>query len=73
MKVGYGVRAWKVIRKNWHVAASKISFVVGSERSVLFRKDRWCGPTTLCVAYPTLYTIATSKHALFINAWTLVG
>ena len=38
---------------------------------MLFWKDKWCGPTPLCVEYPNLFAIATSKDALVSDVWSM--
>ena len=48
VREGYGVGLWKVIRKNWHLVSSRLSFMVGYRRRVKFWKDKWCGATPLC-------------------------
>ena len=58
---------WKVITKDWHVVASKISLVVCNERRVLFWKDKCCGFTPFYITYPSLFAIATSKETLVLE------
>lgn len=68
MSYCYRVGEWKVIRKGWHVMACKLSFIVGNRRRVhYFLKDKWCRPTSLSFAYPTLYAIVVSIDALVKN------
>ena len=62
VKGGYGIGVWKAIGKEWNLAASKKSFVVGNERRVLFWKDKWCGPIPLSIAFPTLNAITGSNR-----------
>ena len=52
VKVGYWVEVWKVIRKDWHVVASKLSFVVGNGRRVLLWEKQvvWVYTTEFCLS-----------------------
>ena len=36
----YGVRLWKVIRKDWDLVSNRISFLLGNRQSVRFWKDK---------------------------------
>ena len=63
MREGYGVGLWKAIRKEWNLLSDKIVFEVGNERRVRFWKDKWCGNEALCVSFPSLFALASSKEA----------
>ena len=38
-----------------------------------FWKDKWCGTTPLCEAFPCLFALATSKEAWVNEVWTATG
>ena len=63
MRGGYDVGLWKAITREWHVVSSRLSFMVGNGQGVRFWKNRWCGDSPFCVAFPTLFALATSKDA----------
>ena len=63
MREGYGVGLWKAIRKEWNLLSDKFVFEVGNERRVSFWKDKWCGNEALCVSFPSLFALASSKEA----------
>ncbi|RVW63391.1 hypothetical protein CK203_055912 [Vitis vinifera] len=50
-------------------------FLVGGEwyQKVRFWKDKWCGTTPLCEAFPCLFALATSKEAWVNEVWTATG
>ena len=59
----YGVRLLKSIRKLWVIVNNRISFFVGNERRVKFWKDKWCGNEFLCMSFPSLFALTSSKEA----------
>lgn len=63
MRYGYGkqLEEWNSI-----LMASRISFVVGNGKRVLFMREKWCETEPLNVAFPSLYHIATCKDVLVI-------
>ncbi|RVX03513.1 hypothetical protein CK203_027825 [Vitis vinifera] len=63
----YGVGLWKAIRLLWEIVSSRTLFVVGNGRRVKFWRDRWCGDEPLCVSFPSLFTLASSKEAWVAN------
>ena len=63
MSGGYDVGLWKAITREWHVVSSRLSFMVGNGQGVRFWKNRWCGDSPFCAAFPTLFALATSKDA----------
>ena len=72
MRGGYGVGLWKAIRREWDVVSCKLSFVVGNGYRVRFWKDRWCGDSPFCVAFPTLFAIDTLKDAGVKDVWSFI-
>ena len=63
----YGVGLWKAIRLLWEIVSSRTLFVVGNGRRVKFWRDRWCGDEPLCLSFPSLFTLASSKEAWVAN------
>ncbi|KAL6347126.1 hypothetical protein AAG906_012707 [Vitis piasezkii] len=51
----YGVGLWKAIRLLWEIVSSRTLFVVGN------------GRRPLCVSFPSLFTLASSKEAWVAN------
>ncbi|KAJ9699260.1 hypothetical protein PVL29_008047 [Vitis rotundifolia] len=45
-------------------------FEVGDGQNVRFWKDKWCGTTPFCEAFPSLFVTATSKEAWANEVWT---
>ena len=46
---------------------------MGDGKNVRFWKDKWCGTTPLCEAFPSLFAIATFKEAWVNEVWTAEG
>lgn len=65
----YGVGLWKAIRLFWELISTKTSFSVGNRRRVKFWRDKWCGDEPLCVSFPSLLALASSKEAWVVNLW----
>ncbi|RVW75339.1 putative ribonuclease H protein [Vitis vinifera] len=65
----YGVGLWKAIRLLWELVSSRTLFVVGYGRRVKFWRDRWWGDEPLCVSFPSLFALASSKEAWVANLW----
>ena len=72
-KEAYGVGLWKTISKLGHLVTPSFDFVVGDGKKVRFWKDKWCGTTPLCEAFPSLFALATSKEAWVNEVWTAAG
>lgn len=72
MREGYGVGLWKVLRKEYELLSSRISFLVGNSRKVRFWKDEWCGDDLFCVVFPSLFVLAISKEVWVGNVWDLL-
>ena len=43
------------------------SFFIGDGSRVSFRKDIWCEEEALCRSFPTLFSLAILKEAVFID------
>ena len=69
----YGVGLWKAISKVGHLVTPSFDFVVGAGKNMRFWKDKWCGTTPLCKAFPCLFALATSKEAWVNEVWTTAG
>ena len=67
----FGTCLWKEIRKDWEVVLKKAKFVIGDGSRVNFWKDAWCGEVALCMAYPTLFSLAVRKEALIREVWDI--
>ncbi|RVX12503.1 hypothetical protein CK203_011516 [Vitis vinifera] len=72
-KKAYGVGLWKAISKVGHLVTPSFDFVVGAGKNMRFWKDKWCGTTPLCKAFPGLFALATSKEAWVNEVWTTAG
>ncbi|RVW55706.1 LINE-1 retrotransposable element ORF2 protein [Vitis vinifera] len=68
---GYGVGLWKEISKEGLLLLNNVSFSVGDGKRVRFWKDKWCGNTPLCEAYPSLFDLAVSKARRLRTVGTL--
>ena len=67
VRVGYGVRLWKSISKEWNSFYYSFSFVVAYGWRVKFWKDKWCRDKSLYVSFPSLYAlVVSSMHGLWI-------
>ena len=64
----YGVGLWKGIRKDWYLVSTRISFSVGNGQMVRFCKDKWCGDSSLCVSFLSLFALSNSKEA-WVDIW----
>ena len=62
---------WKEIRKDWEVVLKNTKFVIGDDSKVSFWKDAWCGEVTLCMVYPTLFSLAVRKETLIREVWDI--
>ena len=67
----FGTGWWKEIRKDWEVILNNLKFVIGDASRVSFWKDIWCGEEALCMAYPTLFSLAVQKEALIKEVWDI--
>ena len=56
-----------------HLVTPSFDFVMGDGKKVRFWKDKWCGTTPLCKAFPGLFALATSKEAWVNEVWTTAG
>ncbi|CBI24109.3 hypothetical protein VitviT2T_017099 [Vitis vinifera] len=65
----YGVGLWKAIRLLWELVSSRTLFVVGYGRRVKFWRDRWWGDEPLCMSFPSLFALASSKEAWVADLW----
>jgi hypothetical protein len=59
----FGVGLWKNIRRGWDTFKGLTRFAVGDGTRVSFRYDVWCRDTTLKIAFPSLFGIASVKDA----------
>ena len=57
----FWVGLWKDIRKEAQQLKQKCKLMLGDGSRIRFWEDRWCGENPLCVSFPTLYVVATSK------------
>ena len=70
VREGYEVRLWKTIRKLGHLVSIRLSFVVGNGQRMSFRKDKWCGTSSFCEYFPSLFAFTASKEAWVSDMWT---
>ena len=66
-KESHGVGLWKAIRNGWMEFSKRVAFKVGGGRRVRFWKDRWCGEDSLEEAFPSLYSLASSRDAWVVS------
>ena len=69
----YGVGLWKDIKKEVVVLKQFSSFTAGDGRRIHFWEDIWCKSKTLCVTFPNIYTMATTKGGLVADFWYSFG
>ena len=70
VREGYTVGLWKTIRKLGHLVSTRLSFVVGNGQRISFRKDKWCGTSSFCEYFPSLFAFTASKEAWVSDMWT---
>ncbi|RVW92939.1 Transposon TX1 uncharacterized 149 kDa protein [Vitis vinifera] len=70
IREAYGVGLWKAINKVGQLVTPFFGFEVGDGKNVRFWKDKWCGTNPLCEAFPSLFSLATSKEAWVNEVWT---
>ncbi|RVW15964.1 putative ribonuclease H protein [Vitis vinifera] len=73
VREGFGVGFWKDIRKEGALLQNRVGFSVGNGRRVKFWKDNWCGNSTLCNSFPSLYAFASYKEAWIEEMWDHFG
>ena len=73
VREGFGVGFWKDIRKEGALLQNRVGFSVGNGRRVKFWKDNWCGNSTLCNSFPSLYAFASYKEAWIEEMWDHSG
>ncbi|RVW96170.1 LINE-1 reverse transcriptase-like [Vitis vinifera] len=61
------------IRKEGALLQNRVGFSVGNGRRVKFWKDNWCGNSTLCNSFPSLYAFASYKEAWIEEMWDHSG
>ena len=74
VRVRYGVRLWKSIRKEQNIFLGFFffSFVAG-DRRVKFWIDKRGGDEPLCVSFTSLYALAVAKEAWVADLWVQHG
>ena len=65
----YGVGLWKAIRKEGDMLSCRVALLVGNGRRVRFWKDKWCGDEPLCIPFPSLFIVSSSKEAWVEEFW----
>ncbi|RVW39723.1 LINE-1 reverse transcriptase-like [Vitis vinifera] len=73
IREAYGVGLWKAINKVGQFVTPFFGYEVGDGKNVRFWKDKWCGTSPLREAFPSLFSIATSKEAWVNEVWTAEG
>ena len=66
---GYDTGLWKDISKEWITFSQNSTSSLGNGWRLRFWKDPWCGGTTLCNAFPTLFNLAALKDATVAEVW----
>ena len=66
----YGVGVWKAIRCGWEAFNSRIK---GNGQRVKFWKDKRCSEFSLGEAFPTIFSIVTTKDAWIVEVWKQEG
>ena len=67
----FGSGLWKEIRKDWELILKNAKFLFGDGSRVSFWKGAWCGELALCMAYPTLFSLAVRKEVLIREVWDI--
>lgn len=62
VRVGYGVGVWKVISR-WEGFKNRMVFRIGNRQRIKSWENGWCGDEPLGEAFPTLFSIASTKDA----------
>ena len=52
---------WKEIRNDWVTLLDNSRFLIRDGSRVRFLKGSWCGEEALCIAFPSLFSLATHK------------
>ena len=73
MRERFEVGLWKAIRGEWDVMGSNMASIVGNGRRVRFWNDMWCDDATLCIFFPSLFTISLFKEAWLEDVWNHFG
>ncbi|RVW61463.1 putative ribonuclease H protein [Vitis vinifera] len=73
IREAYGVGLWKAINKVGQFVTPFFGYEVGDGKNVRFWKDKWCGTSPLSEAFPSLFSIASSKEAWVNEVWTAEG
>ena len=60
---------WKEILKEASKVKDNWKFRVGNGTRVRFWTDFWCGPSTLCHSFPSLFEIVVDKFTIVAEAW----
>lgn len=47
----------------------ELSLSAGGEEKIIFLENKWCGDNPLCVVFPNLYYITSSKGTLAATVW----
>ena len=68
VREGYGMGAWKAIRKEWEGIPCRSCFIVGNRRKVKFWKNLWCEDQTLKEVFPNLYRLEVNKDEWVLDA-----
>lgn len=69
----YGICLWKFLNREAVLQKQKCSFQLGNCEKIRFWEDRWCGENPICVTFPNLYRIASSKEAQVADVWVSQG
>ena len=48
----------------------RVAFLVGDGGRVRFWKDKRCGDESLCISFPLLFVVASSKEAWVKEVWS---
>ena len=72
-RINFGTGLCKEIKKEWEVILKNAKFVIGDGSKIRFWKDLWCEEVALCMAYPTLFSLAVRKETLIREVWDIMN
>lgn len=63
----YGVSLWKAIHNEAGFLKKRCSIQLGKGERIRFWKDGWCDDNPLCINFPNLYSIASTKRSKLLK------
>lgn len=69
VREAYKIGLWNAIRKEGDLLSCKFAFLVGNGKRVRFWREKWFGNEPLCISFPSLFIVASSKEAWIEEVW----